>query len=321
MITNGRVVVPLDGSEAGEDALPFAEAIARRERLLLHLLSVVPAEAAIARAHQHHQRQLELSVRRAREHYLHIVACRIAHDGLAASTEVAIGDPAERILHLLSEQPVRLVALSTHGRGGVERLLLCSVADKVMRLSPVPVLLARRLEDHTPQGRVELRRIAVPLDGSEAAEAAISEATGLLDGRGTLCLVRVVPWLDPQDNHYLPGLDTERLDQELHADAHSYLERIASCMSPGVRTCTSVLRGNVAPALRDWTRENGIDLVVMTTHGLGGWRRLLVGSVAERLVRWGVLSLLLRLSAERSYLLTAPNPLVAAVERETASTS
>ena len=294
------ILVPLDGSVAGEDALPYAEVIARAKRLPLHLFSVIPIGPITVRAGRRHAPGwLDLPARRAREHYLQTVAGKIAHEGLAASTEVVCGEAVDEILRVTHQGCVELVALSSHGRGGVERLLLGSVADKVMRLSPVPVLIARRTEAGAAHSLRTLQRVAVPLDGSAAAEAAIPVAARLVQDRGSLVLVRVAPSAEALYDHDKDNSEAVGMEKEWRDAALTYLEQVRSLVSPAVRVQTAVLCGPVAPTLQQWVEAQAIDLVVMTSHGLGGWRRLLVGSVAERLLRLGVPALLVRPPAER----------------------
>jgi nucleotide-binding universal stress UspA family protein len=140
-----------------------------------------------------------------------------------------------------------------------------------------------------------LARVLVPLDGSPLAEAALHPAAELAALAGALLvLVRVEPWLTerPASPAQLP--EFAAMEEEAAAAAGNYLDGVRACVPEGVQTETVVLRGQPAVTLADFALHERIDLVVMTTHGRGGLRRLVLGSTADRLVRAGVPSLLIR---------------------------
>src|SRR6185369_11448258 len=101
--------------------------------------------------------------------YLQSLASRLTNEGYPSRGVVRHGSAAEAILKVAAEERATLIALATHGRTGVGRLVLGSVAEKVLQSSPLPVLLARTLPSELPQGRLEalpLRNLLVPLDGT-----------------------------------------------------------------------------------------------------------------------------------------------------------
>lgn len=143
-----RILVPLDGSALGETALPYAEqiAVANQSRLIL-LQVVTPYQFALADSSSANigriaQEFTESSVEEA-TNYLRAVSDRLAGKGLDVECHVEIGFPAERIVTYSREQEGDLIVMSTHGRSGINRWLLGSVADKVLHAAGVPVLLVR----------------------------------------------------------------------------------------------------------------------------------------------------------------------------------
>ena len=291
-----RILVPLDGSVASGAALPYAEAIARATGAELCLFTVT--EPAHWGANTHFvtlDAMIEDLRREAVEHNLDEEVVALQERGLRASAATTIGEPADAILNAADKDGVGMVVMSTHGHGGVERWLLGSVADRVMRLCPLPTLLIRPSSD-APSGRqIAFRRLLVPLDGSDASEVAVQPAADLaLAAAADLLLVRVEPPLAsllPQDVVFW---NTRDLDSEIGAAAQHYLKEVQRRLPAEVRSETVVLRGPVSTALENFSRDRHVDLVLMSTHGRGGFQRLLVGSTADRLVRAGLPTLLVR---------------------------
>ena len=277
----GVIVVPLDGSALAEEALPHAVLLARKLDVPLRLLRVVPEDAtpevgAEARA------------------YVEDVAKRLA---VAAHGEIRYGDPAGEIIDYVQEQPDPLIVMTTHGRGGVGRWISGSVADKVVRHAGVPVLLLRSGVTHAVPDT--LRTLLVPLDGSALAEVALPYAVELAARTGaTIHLVRVVdvPAMLYQSWVQMPASADiiNQLEQDLVQDAESYLTMVAEQLrSQGVDVKTRVRSGLPVAELLALEQEVQPDLVVMATHGRSGLSRLVLGSVAERLLREGTVPLLL----------------------------
>ncbi len=303
------ILVPLDCSPAAEAVLPYAEAIARATGASIRLLGVaervstgllgVPADVAP---------HLEQRRREIIEQYLNVTAAGVRDRGASVSITVEEGDPVSVIVAVAAgEHESAMIVMATHGRGGLDRLLIGSVADKVMRLAANPTLLVR--PDAVPtEGALTLRRLMVPLDGSALAEGALAPAAALAQALGaSLTLARVEPWVAARiaPYGYLP--DIGRFDEDAAAAAEAYLEEVQGRMPRGTRFERIVLRGSPAEMLVDLARNDGMDLTVMTTHGWGGLRRLVLGSVADRMVRAGAPVLLIR------------PPAVAAADRDAAA--
>ncbi len=140
-----RLLVPLDGSELAEAILPFAEQVAGpldAELVLLQVVELMSPIEAIASAGVVTPDTLALREMDAKR-YLVAIEQRLSKKGLRVHTRVALGPPAEAILAGVRATGADLVAMATHGRSGLGRVLLGSVADAVLRASPVPVLLIR----------------------------------------------------------------------------------------------------------------------------------------------------------------------------------
>ncbi|MBA2248284.1 MAG: universal stress protein [Chloroflexia bacterium] len=284
-----RILVPLDGSDASRAALGFADRLACDT---LRLLRVEPNEPVLIPS-----ARIGIApgwMERHAEHLregLNALGRPLEKEGRTVETDVRYGDAAEQIID--SAKSADLIVMTTHGRGAAGRAIFGSTADRVARHGTIPTLLLRRgahaTEPATPG------RVVVPLDGSALAERAIPEAAKLA---GTLNvpihLVRavdldhVVATLRERSPIDAPGASSDdRYEQarlETERQAATYLEEQASApWAEGLTVDTEILKGTPAFVLL-WLLKPE-DVVVMTTHGLGGYRRWAIGSVAEKLVR------------------------------------
>jgi nucleotide-binding universal stress UspA family protein len=147
-----RVLVPLDGSEAGESVLPFLTNIAGPLDLTIVLLRVLePLAAAVIDAGHDTVDDLDARRRDAAE-YLAPLAVGLRARGIDTTIAVRVGRPDDEILAAAQTEGADLIAMSTHGRSGLGRLLFGSVAEQVLRRAEVPVFLMRMR--HTRRGAV-----------------------------------------------------------------------------------------------------------------------------------------------------------------------
>jgi nucleotide-binding universal stress UspA family protein len=291
-----RILVPLDGSEAAEVALTYAAAIPSRA---VRLLSVLPSNYAET---GFEPERMDLRWRdqwQARmEGYLEGAAESLRAQGRQIEVQVVFGQPAEWILEYARDAD--LIAMTTHGRGGGRRALFGSVADRIARHSPTPVLLIRGGE-HPIAARPVLR-IVVPLDGSELAEQAVPLARELAETLGVPVLLaraldseRVLEAMHlggSPAGMYIPSVES------LRSAAEEYLERQAQELrNASIVVSTVVLDGPPAVELTGAVAPG--DVLVMTSHGRGGIGRWLLGSVAEKLVRAAPAPVLLVRSAQQ----------------------
>jgi nucleotide-binding universal stress UspA family protein len=183
--------------------------------------------------------------------------------GLPARTLAAKGPPAREIVLLAKADRCDLIAMMTHGRKGVRRALMGSVAEDVLRTSSVPVLLARPGSSTGPW-----RTVVAALDGSARAERVLPLASRLAKASGSpLRLLRV----------HGPGEARE---------ARDYLARTCARLDRrGIIALPEARRGLSARGILRYARELGAGLLCLTTHGRTGLRRFLLGSVAEEVVR------------------------------------
>lgn len=284
------VLVPLDGSSLAEQVLPLAASLARHWRRTLQLLSVVPATpaATVTRKPAPAVPRPELDAEARLRRYLDATAEKLSttHD-IPVSWAVMAGSPAEVIAERAAALDAALVLMATHGRGGLSRWWLGSVADGLLRRLTVPMLLYR--PDHEPQ-IPDFSRVLVALDGSKEAEAALGPALSLgsLSPAASFTLVRV---LEPPLSVAFPPAAAPAFPPDWpgaeHAVAVRYLERIAERLRErGIEVATSVLMGTgVAHQVTRLAREMNAGLIAVATHGAGGLERMFLGSVADKIIR------------------------------------
>lgn len=302
-----RIVLPLDGSPVAERAIPYAETLAQLTGAPLHLVRVIdPMHPGSALGSMLAVDALSLEVwlegeRSAAREYLE----RLQSDLQARQHQVTVdcveGSTVNSVLATI--QPGDLLVMATHGRGGPARWFMGSTAEGVLRHTTVPVFLVRA--DESVPSRLTLRRIVVPLDGSEAAEQALPMARNLanlmhvpvhlvtvMDVSGIVALdLAVVAISADRLAEDLIVLSTEAEDRLAHA-----CEQLGET---GITATTDVLHGNPGLAITNATEPG--DLIVMTTHGRTGPARWLLGSVAETVVRRSTVPvLLMRVEAEPS---------------------
>jgi len=215
----------------------------------------------------------------------------LAREGVEIRHSLLIGEPAGEILHEAGATREDLLVLGTHGRSGLSGMLLGSVAVNVARHARQPVLVARR---STP----ELRRVILGVDGSEHA----TQATRLLtrfpwpaDAQITVCHVTrpYVPLMGPE---YTPSM------WEIMADVRSQQVRdaeqfagaaAAELRHAGLQAETVVREGDPAAELAQLAEEQGAGLIVVGARGISAIQALLVGSVADRVLRQAACSVLI----------------------------
>lgn len=282
------VLLPLDTSELSRSALPYARALAAALQEPLVLVGVWDRTdqdlGGVLTAVENEE--IERVALKMYRDELESVSAQCA--GLDTVIDVRQGRPADEILDSMAAHAISVLVISTHGRGGLQRAIWGSVADKLVHASPTPVLVVH-VQDGMPS-EWEPKQIMVPLDGSERAELALPVARRLATAcQASVALVRVVPWAASSVGFpMMPVLDTERIESELAGAAEGYLSGAA-----GAGETTAVLRGAPGEGLVHYAEEHDVDLVVMTSHGRTGFLRWALGSVADRLLKAGAAPILL----------------------------
>jgi len=281
------IMVPLDGSEFSEQALPTALAIARRNRAdveLVHVYEMVwphLTEGAPAL-----DPALDQELRRRALERLEKLADELhMSDNVSVKATLLDGVVEDELANYIERRHVDLVVMSTHGRSGISRLWMGGVANDLVERSLAPVLLIKPEETDSPNARARFfSHVLVPLDGSRLGGEAIDHAIAVAGNDVQYLLLVVLPPIGSIGDVPIPGLSD---DDQLHEAAMSYLEGVAkSFRALGVNMDFRTTRhSSTARAILDVADESGSDLIAMETHGSGGLKRLLVGSVADKVMR------------------------------------
>jgi nucleotide-binding universal stress UspA family protein len=203
-----------------------------------------------------------------------------------------VGRIAEVLHDYITAQGIDLVVMTTHGRGALSRFWLGSVADELVRRAPVPILLVRPQEGEKTLDIAQdqiFRHILIPLDGSALSEKILEPAVAI--GKlmqADYTLLRVIELMLPANfsPDYSVGVDQQLLEL-LQVDARHYLEGVAERLrGQGLQVQTKIVFNyQPAVAILEEAGKQEIDLIAMETHGHGGLTRLLVGSVADKVLR------------------------------------
>jgi nucleotide-binding universal stress UspA family protein len=251
--------------------------------------------------------------------YLARIAFQLAQCGVEARALITNGEPADEIARQAELNQCDLIAMSTHGRNFITSAVLGGVTTKVIRSTTIPVLTiapgrARdfldKIWDSTEHGHQStlsrqqsnsykyidkeigaITTIAALLDGSELAEDVLPYVVRLAQALTLeVVLLRVVanelPYLEPSGAMIDFGANFQAIDDALIGEAERYLDEKAKVLEKaGLKVRAQVLRGAPVPAIIDYTQQNQISMIAMTTHGRTGLIRLILGSVTDSLIR------------------------------------
>jgi len=277
------ILVATDFSKPGKLVVPYAFKLALALNLRLTILHVVKAppefeQSSPAAHHSLHSLKTKALLELGR-------IVRFANEnGLMADHKLLVGIPQDTILEVAHSPDVALIAMGTHGKTGLDRLRLGSVAESTVRQAPCPVLtVGASVTPHTPVNprRLSISRLLVATDFSAASKAALRTAVELakrLNARGVL-----VHAAEPSGSLQADPLRVDELSRRRCAGR---LQKIISAsQADEVITDKSVITGNPVEVILDQAKHEKADLIVIGTQGRRGMKRLMLGSVAEAVVR------------------------------------
>jgi nucleotide-binding universal stress UspA family protein len=302
-----RIFVPLDGSTRAERALDLSASLARQistheqaPETLLTLFQAIDLSSwmELDERQEEHTHALEVATR-----YLEEQAKGLRSQGITVETTVRLGNPAEAILEQSIACKAELIVMSTHGRTGLARWALGSVAERVARSATAPIVL---LPDAAPATSMDAEvqhttatpEILVPLDGSAKAEAALPVALEMahLRNEDIRLLYVFVPTFEErtlEETHRTWDTDRRRVHQ-----IERYLTRRAGIIQhAGIKAHWTFGYGLPGAKIIDTAHSHTVNLIVMTTQGRGGVMRGRLGRVAEEVLHSGLLPVALVPSA------------------------
>lgn len=284
------ILVPLDGSRFGEHALPVALGIARRTGARVHLVHChePPLPPVYPLGPVAYDARLDRDLREQEASYLARVAgtC-LTRCGVPVRTALLNAPAVPTLVGYAAEMAVDLIVMTTHGRGGISRAWLGSVADALVRRTSIPVLLLRPREGELVfECEPRAARMLIPLDGSLLSEGILDPATTLaqLSNARVTLMQAVLP-----EHAEAGALAAERTRTLEHLEGLAMGLRARS-MEADVAVVT---HPSPAVAILDYAAQHGIDVIALATHGRGGWSRVALGSVADKVVRGTAMPVLL----------------------------
>ncbi len=287
------ILVPLDRSKFAECALPMALSIARRLGGQVGLVSVSTKRRKRRKIDHVSISPDEINlIDEVASNYLDQVSARIAESSdVPVFTMVLPGRPAAALVKHAKTHHPDLIVMSTHGRGPFSHYWLGSVADSVVRRVATPVLLVRPQPECRPEfdDKRRCRHIVVPLDGSNLAEESLEWAKMLGETQTEYSLVQVTPcsvtaWLHQPD---VDAKDTSELVAVARDNAADYLSSVKRALENSGLSVKTIIEDSKPPAvgILDAAERLAADIVVISTHGRGGFRRLVLGGVVDKVIR------------------------------------
>jgi nucleotide-binding universal stress UspA family protein len=297
-----KILVPLDGSQRSETVLPYARSFAAALKIRVELLHVVEPDLLIPSVISHQGRYYDVvtAEKQGSRDYLQKIAPSFP-DPASVDVNVEIGRPAEIIVDRAAQGAGTLTAMTTHGRTGLDRLVLGSVAEKVLRGASNHLLLVRAAEE-TKKDAAAFERIVVPLDGSKLAEAALPHAAELAGKMAlAITLARVFTRPIPIYTAESYNVNLVELWEQIKKETEEYLEeKLRELKRQGLERVSKIaVEGYAADKILGLAREEPRTLIAMCTHGRSGMGRWVLGSVTERVIRHSDLPVLvIRASTE-----------------------
>lgn len=296
-------MIPLDGSPFGEQALPTGQQLAERDGAEIELVHVYDSIAPYRFIHgapvidTRYDDELE----RDRRKYVDSVADRLrGRTQLVVTGTVLAGDVRGVLTDHIQLRSPDVVVMTTHGRSGLSRLWLGSTAMHLVRHVRVPLLLIRPEEGATHQTPPrEIRRVLVPLDGRPESERAIYNALEVAGNNSSLLLVHVlVPIV-----YFAPDATIGAVypsEADLLASAEAYLAEVkAHLHGRGIEVEARVEWDSFpAHAILELAEKYEVDMIAMGTQRVGAVERVLLGSVADKVVRAAKVPVLVQHPAE-----------------------
>ena len=296
------ILVPLDGSPFAEHALPVALAVARRAKAKLLLVTVAtPLAEAYTEGIYFSPLELLEEITAHRLAYLQATAKKLRETAdVPVTISVEHGEVAPTLCELLQAGKADLAVLATHGRGAMARFWLGSVADEMLRHASKLLLLVRPDGESADLTREpELGRILLPLDGTDLAEQILEPAMAVAKAipDPEIVLVRAirstaladVPPDVPETRKEARTLirEVRSLQDRLRKEAQAYLEKVAvRIRERGLKVSTQVVvEDQPAVAILQEAEARHVGLIALETHGRRGLSRLMLGSVADKVVR------------------------------------
>ena len=287
------LMVPLDGSEFGRHAIPWALAIAEPAGARVDLVHVLtpPYDVGVAEGDKLVLAEAIDDQRTATEQRLDDLAIRLRiGTDVRFSSAVVEGHAADALLRYADENAIDLIVMTTHGRTGLARAVLGSISDQVVRQARCPVLLARP-HRHVAEEReaAAVSDVLVPLDGTVTSEAILPHALEMCRLTGASCTLLhvIVPELLLTGVAVPVALADQRAAFAEKRQTDAYLASLANRFREGaVPVTTAALpHADVESGILEYCAAHPVSLIAMATRGTRGLERAVLGSTMDELLR------------------------------------
>ena len=270
-----KILVTLDGSEVAESVLPY-------------IRSLAPSFGSHIYAMGSAMGKKDRRVNRLLEDYINRIASSLREEGLKADPVVLYGSAVDKILDHADKNNIDLIVMATHGRSGISRWWIGSVAEKVISATKTPMLLvpARKADKIKAASKQAISKIVVPLDGSDTGQAALPYAEILARELGaSINLIQIIPSPGTMDPSMPGGSYWIKFVEAVSDTAKYYLAGIAEKLSnQGIRITYEVITGDPAYKIAEYAEQAKSSLIAMSTHGRTGIARWVLGSVTDKVL-------------------------------------
>ena len=283
-----RMLIPMDGSKVAEQVLPYARFLAKALAVPVEFLEVVDPEshALLANPAQGRDGDTILAERiKSSQDYLEAIAR--SFQGAQVHCLVEKGKAEEVVIEKAAMDKNTLIVMATHGRSGIQRWLLGSIAENILHGATNHVFLVRATDQGKTDGEALLKTVVVPLDGSPLAERVLPEVAELAKKMKLAVVLMRAYALPPSVSGDDFGLYSADLLDQLESEARDYLAgKVNDLKDKGLEQVSSVVQiGYGAEEIITLARNTPDNFVAMCTHGRTGVKRWVFGSVTERVVR------------------------------------
>lgn len=281
-----NILVPVDFSEFSKIALEFSLEIAQKfnSRItIIHAVVLFEDDIDEEEKMQEHEEWLKMREKRI-DSQMRKNRTLVHEKGLKIDTKVIRGISAhEVILDFIQDNKFDLVVMGTHGRTGFRHLFQGSVVEKIVRLSPIPVLTVHRsVKDY------KLERILVPIDFSMYSKTAADYGIILADNFGAKIDFLHIVEHDIHPSFYSTGINSIfEVDQNLKKRVIKNMKEFLDNQYPEDLSINFIVKEGIAhKEIVEYSKDTSPNLIVIATHGLTGLEYILLGSTAEKVVRW-----------------------------------
>jgi nucleotide-binding universal stress UspA family protein len=283
-----KMLIPLDGSKVAEQVLPYARCLVRKLSIPIELLQAADPEALALLTDPTHSRYADtVWADKINSGKTYLDAVARSFEGARVQCVVEKGKAEDVVIDRAAADKNTLIVMATHGRSGIQRWLLGSVADKVLHGAPNHMFLVRATEQGKTDGEAALKTVVVPLDGSALAEQVLPHVVDLAKKMALKVAFFRAYALPASVTGDEFGTYMEELINQIESDAREYLAaKVDEAKRNGLNDAVSAVKfGYGADEIISLARETPDNFVAMCTHGRSGVKRFALGSITDRVVR------------------------------------